>query len=151
MTKPSSITWTKWQPWHIVFGLPAVFLGLVFLLSGLGIVDSSWAQSCFAKRCGTNSPRYPFSLTTLVGVGAGLIALGLPTLLGWAKPLQALLRWSFVLALAGFLFACVAYFFQPQPAFLGGRFNEPVAMFAVILSLVLLASIFLIVKTKNGE
>ncbi len=149
MTKPSSITWPKWQPWHVVFGLPAVFLGLFFLLSGLGVVDSGWAQSCFVKRCVANAPRYPFSLTTLIGVGVGLIALGLPTLLGWAKPLQALLRWSFVLALAGFLFACVAYFFQPQPAFLGSRFNEPVAIFSVILSLVLLVLIFSIGETKN--
>jgi hypothetical protein len=151
MTITSSITWTKWQPWHIVFGLPAVFLGLVFLLSGLGIVDSSWTQSCFVKRCVASAPRYPFSLTTLIGVGVGLIALGLPTLLGWVKPLQTLLRWSFVLALAlaGFLFACVAYFFQTQPAFLDGKFNEFASIFAVILSLALAVLIFLLVKTDG--
>ena len=139
---------TKWEPWYVIFGLPAVFAGLVFLLSGLGIMDSSWAQSCFAKRCAADALRYPYSMTTLLGVGIGLIALGLPTFVCWIKPLQAFGKWSFAVAISGFLFACLAYFFQPQPAFLKGRFDEPAAMFAVILSLVLSVLILSIFKPK---
>jgi hypothetical protein len=142
---------SKWEPWHIIFGLPLVFTGLVFLLSGLGIMDSSWAQSCFAKRCAADAPRYPYSVTTLVGVGIGLTALGLPTFFCWVKPLQALGKWSCIVGISGFLFACVAYFFQPQPSFLKGRFNEPAAMFSVVLVFVLLVLIFSIFKTKSPD
>jgi hypothetical protein len=142
---------TKWEPWYVVFGLPAVFVGLVLLLAGLGITDSSWAQSCFIKRCAIDAPRYPYSMTTLVGVGIGLTALGIPTFLCWMRPFKALGKWSCVVGISGFLFACVAYFFQPQPTFLKDRFNEPAAMFAVFLAFVLFVLIYSIFSQKPAD
>ncbi len=151
MMKSPNVVLSQWKPWHAVVGLPLVFIGFFVLLSGSGVIDSSWAQSCFVKYCKANAPRYPFSWTTLVGVGVSCIAIALPLLLAWVRPLHAILKWCSVLFYGGLLFACIAYFFQPQPVFLKGKFDEMAAMLAVVLSLLLLAFTVSAFKRKNPK